>query len=158
MSQAAPSRLPKPINFLFENSIFLIAGTLAALLWANTNTESYESLVHYTIVGGDGHHDIEETHLQEATDHDEHALETAPENQSETRGFLADLYHRVVERPDENGQNHGINLHFLINDILMALFFATAAGEVWEALLPGGSLSNPKQAVPNLLPKPSCQD
>ena len=151
MSQAAPSRLPKPISFLFENSIFLIAGTLAALLWANTNTESYESLVHYTIVGGDGHHDIEEPHLQEAADHDEQALETTKDNQSETRGFLADLYHRVVERPDENGQNHGINLHFLINDILMALFFATAAGEVWEALLPGGSLSNPKKAATPLL-------
>lgn len=151
MSQAAPSRLPKPISFLFENSIFLIAGTLAALLWANTNTESYESLVHYTIVGGDGHHDVEEPHLQEAADHDEHALETTKDNQSETRGFLADLYHRVVERPDENGQNHGINLHFLINDILMALFFATAAGEVWEALLPGGSLSNPKKAATPLL-------
>ena len=151
MSQAAPSRLPKPISFLFENSIFLIAGTLAALLWANTNTESYESLVHYTIVGGDGHHDVEEPHLQEAAEHEAHALETTTDNQSETVGFLADLYHRVVERPDENGQNHGINLHFLINDILMALFFATAAGEVWEALLPGGSLSNPKKAATPLL-------
>ena len=27
----------------------------------------------------------------------------------------------------------------------MALFFATAAEEVWEALLPGGSLSNRKR-------------
>ena len=33
----------------------------------------------------------------------------------------------------------------------MALFFATAAGEVWEALLPGGSLSNPKKAATPLL-------
>jgi hypothetical protein len=87
MSQAAPSRLPKPISFLFENSIFLIAGTLAALLWANTNTESYESLVHYTIVGGDGHHDVEEPHLQEAADHDEDALETTSITKARLEAF-----------------------------------------------------------------------
>jgi NhaA family Na+:H+ antiporter len=40
-----------------------------------------------------------------------------------------------------------INLHFLVNDFLMALFFAIAGKEVWEALLPGGPLSNPKKAA-----------
>lgn len=40
-----------------------------------------------------------------------------------------------------------ITLHYLINDLLMALFFAIAGKEVWEALLPGGPLNNPKRAV-----------
>ena len=44
-----------------------------------------------------------------------------------------------------------INLHYLINDILMALFFAIAGKEVWEATLPGGPLSNPRKAATPLI-------
>ncbi|MEE8366929.1 MAG: Na+/H+ antiporter NhaA [Thermoanaerobaculia bacterium] len=40
-----------------------------------------------------------------------------------------------------------ITFHYLINDLLMALFFAIAGKEVWEALLPGGPLNDPKRAV-----------
>lgn len=40
-----------------------------------------------------------------------------------------------------------IDLHFLVNDILMVLFFAIAGKEVWEATLPGGPLNNPKRAA-----------
>ncbi len=40
-----------------------------------------------------------------------------------------------------------LDLHYLVNDILMALFFAIAGKEVWEATLPGGPLSNPKRAA-----------
>jgi len=40
-----------------------------------------------------------------------------------------------------------INLHYLVNDILMALFFAIAGKEVWEALLPGGPLNDPRKAA-----------
>ena len=39
-----------------------------------------------------------------------------------------------------------ITLHYLVNDLLMALFFAIAGKEVWEATLPGGALSNPRKA------------
>ena len=35
--------------------------------------------------------------------------------------------------------------------ILMALFFAIAGKEVWEALLPGGALSDPRKAATPLL-------
>lgn len=38
------------------------------------------------------------------------------------------------------------DLHYLVNDILMTLFFAIAGKEVWEATLPGGPLNNPKRA------------
>lgn len=173
MSHAAPSRLPRPISFLFENSIFLIAGTIAALCWANTDVKSYNDFTHFSIVGADAHHahshddhktdshaqnpdnqsqaDAEHTYH---ADHDhgdaEHADSTEAKSNEES-GFLTDLKH-IIQRPDKTtGHHHGITIHFLINDILMALFFATAAGEVWEALLPGGSLSNPKKAATPLL-------
>ena len=168
MSHAAPSRLPRPINFLFENSIFLIAGTILALFWANLDNDSYHNFVEYSIVGAathhdDGHaehgeHDHESEHEdgnQHTHDHDhENAAAETADTEDDTdadRGIFAELYHRIIERPDASGHNHGITLHFLINDIFMALFFATAAGEVWEALLPGGSLSNPKKAATPLL-------
>lgn len=42
-----------------------------------------------------------------------------------------------------------LTLHFLVNDILMALFFAIAAKEVWEAvILENGSLRGKKAATP----------
>jgi len=49
------------------------------------------------------------------------------------------------------GHGHGLTLHFLVNDILMAIFFAIAAKEVWESMLPGGSLSNVRKAITPLL-------
>ena len=36
------------INFLFENSIFLIVGAIVALVWANTDNETYKALLHST--------------------------------------------------------------------------------------------------------------
>ena len=38
-------------------------------------------------------------------------------------------------------------LHFWVNDVGMVFFFALAAKEVFEATLPGGSLSAPRQAL-----------
>lgn len=38
-------------------------------------------------------------------------------------------------------------LHFVVNDIGMVFFFALAAKEVVEAMLPGGALSSPRQAA-----------
>lgn len=45
----------------------------------------------------------------------------------------------------------GASFHFLVNDVLMTFFFALAAKEIWEALLPGGALSSPKKAATPLL-------
>jgi len=89
------------IQFLFENSLFLIAGAVAALVWANFNEHSYHELVHFSVFSGSlGHH---------------------------------------------------LNLHFLVNDVFMALFFAIAAKEVWESFLPGGALSNLRTAATPLM-------
>lgn len=111
MSQSKSS---SPITFLFENSIFLIAGAFGALIWANLDHGSYERFIEMPLwPAGDAAHHGEEA----AGGHAGHAL----------------------------------TLHFLINDVLMALFFAIAAKEVWEALLPGGALSNPRKAATPLL-------
>ncbi len=51
---------------------------------------------------------------------------------------------------DEHGKVHRtLTLHFLVNDVLMAFFFAIAAKEVWEAvILRNGSLRGRKAATP----------
>jgi NhaA family Na+:H+ antiporter len=52
---------------------------------------------------------------------------------------------------DANGQveYRTLTLHYLVNDVLMAFFFAIAAKEVWEAvILKNGSLRGKKAATP----------
>lgn len=51
---------------------------------------------------------------------------------------------------DDNGrQIRELTLHFLVNDVLMALFFAMAAKEVWEAIvLEDGALRGKKAITP----------
>ncbi len=49
------------------------------------------------------------------------------------------------------GGHSEYNVHFAVNDIFMALFFAIAAGEITEACLPGGALNPPRNAVNPLL-------
>ncbi|MEO8497688.1 MAG: Na+/H+ antiporter NhaA [Planctomycetota bacterium] len=178
------SKTPKSIRFLFENSIFLIAGAVGALVWANmdpdvrdangvvTHHGSYNSAIHYHLIGGDDHsgqhsasHGQEaESHADEHAAHDAHSDEHASNSTSAATahvdpaaptGFFANIYDKLVNRPlpvgDGTFERHGITVHFLINDILMALFFAIAAKEVWESLLPGGALSNPRKAATPLL-------
>lgn len=72
-------------HFIFDNSLLLVAGTLAAVVWANVDLVSYDRLTH--------------------------------------------------------------PLHFWVNDVGMAFFFALAAKEVFEATLPGGPLASPRQAM-----------
>jgi Na+:H+ antiporter, NhaA family len=47
--------------------------------------------------------------------------------------------------------HHGLTIQFFVNDILMALFFAIAAKEVWESLLPEGALADRRKAATPLL-------
>jgi len=57
------------------------------------------------------------------------------------------VYHEFI---DHEIAPH-VNFHFIVNDILMCFFFALAAKEIWEALLPGGALSSPKKAATPLM-------
>ncbi len=98
-------------NFVTNYSLFLIGGALLALLWANTNPESYHHFVDFVI--------IEDFFI----------------------GYQHDDGHGYVVRT--------LTLHYLVNDVLMALFFAIAAKEVWEAvILENGSLRGKKAATP----------
>jgi NhaA family Na+:H+ antiporter len=96
------------IRFLLENSLFLLVGAVAGLVWANVDHASYERFLDLELI--------------------------------RTRWF---------------GHPHGaeriVNLHFLVNDGLMALFFAMAGKEVWEATLPGGPLHDPRRAATPLI-------
>lgn len=64
-----------------------------------------------------------------------------------------DSYHAVVGNPLFHSEllnhkgDHGISLHFLVNDLFMVLFFGIAMKEVSEAFLPGGPLSSVKKAA-----------
>lgn len=101
-------RKPKFIKILLENSLFLIFGAIAGLVWANVDHASYENLLHFPL----------------------------------------------IENPwigTPHGAGRLIDVHFLINDILMALFFAIAGKEVWEATLPGGPLNKWREAAMPLL-------
>jgi Na+:H+ antiporter, NhaA family len=71
--------------------------------------------------------------------------------------YWADTYHHFVEfviwdhapigHPHDGHRT--LTLHYLVNDVLMALFFAIAAKEVWEAvILEQGSLRGKKAATP----------
>ncbi len=149
MPDAPEQRRRRPIRFLFENSIFLIVGAVVAILWANidpdqvnqdgeiTHQHSYGRFVHFAVLGAD------EAHHPSG----EHRTDEAPI----LRGWTGTLYRKLIQRPDVEGHAHGVTIHFLVNDLLMALFFAIAACEVWEALLPGGALSNPRKAVTPLM-------
>lgn len=93
-------------NFITNYSLLLIAGAIIALIWANTDYDSYHAFVEFKIwdYAPIGHY------------HDGHRT---------------------------------LTLHYLVNDLLMALFFAIAAKEVWEAvILEGGSLRGKKAATP----------
>ena len=46
-----------------------------------------------------------------------------------------------------SGWDHYLSLHFLINDIFMALFFGIAAKEITEACLPNGALNPVSKAI-----------
>lgn len=135
-----------PITFLFDNSLFLIAGAFGALVWANVDKQSYEHFVHLDILGSDhaeeGDHTGDTDSGKTAKSGDGHDHKTGD---AETDAKSAD---GDAAKKDDHG---GLTLHFLVNDILMALFFAIAGKEVWEALLPGGALSDPRKAATPLL-------
>ena len=135
------SSSPTAIRFLFENSVFLIVGAVLALIWANVDSASHKAFFEtdlLQLVTGANHD--EQAHSDESQTHESG-------NSSETEsGTTSD-----AEHGDGQSGTHGFSLYFIINDLLMALFFAIAGKEVWESLLPGGALSNPRKAATPLL-------
>ena len=111
-------------GFLAEYSLLLILGALIALVWANTDPHGYHHFVETPLlfndwVGADYKYWIK------------------------AYGPGAEAY-----LPDEPTKRV-LSLHYLVNDVLMALFFAIAGKEVWEAVaLKNGSLRGKKAATP----------
>lgn len=110
-------------NFVATYSVLLIGGAVIALIWANTDAASYHHVVEYPLwFNGWIGADI---------GHWEHAYGEAAHH----------FEYGDVERV--------VTFHYLINDMLMALFFAIAGKEVWEAvILKNGSLRGKKAATP----------
>ncbi len=156
MSLAEPPNRKRPIRFLFENSIFLIAGAVGALVWANTSPHSYHNFTHFDLLSI--FRDADEQHGHDATS--DHTVATESHAETPEDGQVADAGQPAE---DESGEHEAastltapapdgspirtLTLHFLVNDLFMALFFAIAGKEVWEALLPGGALSDPRKAA-----------
>ncbi len=110
-------------NFVTNYSLLLILGALLALIWANIDAHSYHYLVEYPLWFNDW----------VGTDAYKWTKSYGHEYGVETVGDVS----RVL------------SMHYLVNDVLMALFFAIAAKEVWEAvILQSGSLRGRKAATP----------
>jgi len=110
-------------NFITTYSILLISGALIALVWANIDAHSYHHFVEYPIFFNDlvG---LDLSYWQKA-------------------------YGSGADHFDIGGATKVLTFHYLVNDILMALFFAIAGKEVWEAVaLKNGSLRGKKAATP----------
>ncbi|MEQ8275807.1 MAG: Na+/H+ antiporter NhaA [Deltaproteobacteria bacterium] len=64
---------------------------------------------------------------------------------------VAPHFYHVLTHGSPFGADSHLNLHFVMNDLFMALFFGLAAKEITEACLPGGALNPPKKAINPLL-------
>ncbi|MAM62534.1 Na+/H+ antiporter NhaA [Maritimibacter sp. UBA3975] len=110
-------------NFIANYSVLLIGGALIALVWANIDPVGYRHFVEFPLWfnGWIG----EEIHRWDMA-----------------FGPGAELYETGdVERV--------LTIHYLVNDLLMALFFFIAGKEVWEAVvLKRGALRGRKAATP----------
>ncbi len=110
-------------NFITNYSLLLILGASIALVWANTDPHSYHLVVEYPIWLNDW----------VGVDAD----------------YWLNSYGKYYQITDTQGAEKVLSFHYLVNDILMAFFFAIAAKEVWEAvILKNGSLRGKKAATP----------
>ncbi len=110
-------------SFITNYSVLLVLGAVLALIWANTDPHSY-------------HHFVE-----------------TPLWANDLVGAKYDYWVKAYGHGAEDlvaaGSERVLSLHYLINDMLMALFFAVAGKEVWEAVvLKSGSLRGKKAMTP----------
>ncbi len=128
---------------LREFSAFLLLGTVAALVWANMDPETYKAIMNDRLIAPE-------------------AL-AAMLNEGGFSGMVGQIYeflaHILVHDPAtpeaiaEYRAQHPesapgtFSFHFFVNDIFMVLFFGIAGKEVSESFLPGGALSSFKKAA-----------
>lgn len=110
-------------SFVADNSILLISGAFIALIWANIDASSYKYMVEYPLW-------VNNWVGAEA-------------------GYWAKSYGYAYGMKEGVEGARVLSFHYLVNDVLMAFFFAVAAKEVWEAvILKNGSLRGKKAATP----------
>ncbi|WP_413718068.1 Na+/H+ antiporter NhaA [Silicimonas sp. MF1-12-2] len=110
-------------NFVTNYSLLLIIGALLALIWANSDPHGYHHFVEYPLWFNDW-------------------------VGVDAKAWIAS-YGEDFHTGDTASRLRVLTAHFLVNDILMAFFFAIAAKEVWEAvILKNGSLRGRKAATP----------
>lgn len=122
------------VQRLQEFSIPLIAGVIMAMAWANLSPHSYHKLVHTPVyqLGTIFSHDDASANEIGDSSHESHDTQQDGEQHSA---------HAAT------GWDHYLTLHFLVNDIFMALFFGIAAKEITEACLPNGALNPITKAI-----------
>lgn len=110
-------------NFIANYSVLLVGGALIALVWANLDTESYRHFIHYPLW------------FNGWVGLDLHAWDAA--------------FGPEAGRFETGDVESVLTVQTLVNDLLMAFFFAFAGKEVWEALiLKRGALRGRKAATP----------
>lgn len=110
-------------NFITNYSLLLILGASIALVWANTSAHSYHHFVEYPLWFNDW----------VGLDY----------------SYWKKAFGEGYDHWDAGGATKVLSFHYLVNDVLMAFFFAIAAKEVWEAvILREGSLRGKKAATP----------
>ncbi len=110
-------------KFISEYSVLLILGAIIALIWGNLDPKGYHHFVEWPLWFNDYV-----------------GLSTEDWIKKYGKGYDGFAY---------AGTSKVLSLHYLVNDMLMAFFFAVAAKEVWEAvILKNGSLRGKKAATP----------
>lgn len=110
-------------DFVTNYSILLILGALIALIWVNTDPASYHYVVEYPILFNNW----------VGTD----------------ASYWLKSYGKDYDITALGDVKKVLSFHYLVNDVLMAFFFAIAAKEVWEAvILKNGALRGKKAATP----------
>jgi len=122
-------------KFLLDNSLLLVIGAVVALIWANCG-DSAEHAYHHIL---EAHFDF-----MDNTIFGSDAVNPATKQKIpyEGEGSLLRQTGAVLKHFD---------VHYLINDFLMAFFFMSAGKEIFESTFPGGALHNPKQAATPLI-------
>ncbi len=117
--------IKKAWKFLLDNSLLLVIGAVIAIVWANCGEaaqEAYHHILHWHLDG------------------------------MNNTLFGSDMFEAGKPVLNADGvQMKQFDVHFFINDFLMAFFFMSAGKEVFEATFPGGALHNPKQAATPLI-------
>ncbi len=156
------------VRTLIDNSFLLIAGAVLALLWANgafnakgipeslrLSPQQYLDFINFDVISGWGHEGSSEAVLSEV-DALPSPSEAAPQIEApaknlsagavaattaaESDSAIGETEHgaHAADGDAEHGGHHGLTLHFIINDIFMALFLRSPPRKFGSRCFPVG--------------------